>query len=145
MSRVVLLHQFYYIYIPDISFPDSFLVCGNKRRGAHVVTALSVCKIITNSSACAAEFYVNPKPRAPILSRATLCFIFAKRQLNTLINVIWFLYREQLPLTTDFSRVLPLPVSPSSPLLWLLHPTTATPFPATERPDGHLNFSRNQL
>lgn len=93
MNRVV----FYYIssitfIFPTYSSPDSFLVCGNKRRGAHVVTALSVCKIITNSSACAAEFYVNPKPRAPVLSCTTLCFIFAKRRLNTLINVIWFLY-----------------------------------------------------
>lgn len=121
--------------------PDSFLVCSN--GGAHVVTALSVCKIITNGTAYAAEFYVNPKSWVARLKPPRRCFIFAKRQLNILINVIWFLYREQLPLTTYFSRVLSPPRRPRFHLFRLLHPTVATPFPATERPDGHLNFSRN--
>lgn len=108
-SRVLVLLHLYSRHILPIRFS-----CAVTNGGAHVVTALSVCKIITNGGAYAAEFYVNPKSRVTRLKPPCRCFIFAERQLNILINVIWFLYREQLPLTTDFSRV-PLPPRRPSP------------------------------
>lgn len=109
-SRVLVLLHLYSRHILSIRFS-----CVVTNGGAHVVTALSVCKIITNGGAYAAEFYVNPKSRMARLKPPRRCFIFAERQLNILINVIWFSIPGATSSHHRFLARLLTPVSPSSP------------------------------
>lgn len=61
-SRVLVLLHLYSRHI----LPDSFLVCGNKRRGARSYCIIRMQNNYEWHSAYAAKFYVNPKSRAGV-------------------------------------------------------------------------------
>lgn len=113
--------------------------------------------------------HVHSDHPTTLLLQTVSFFLVRPRTLNTLINVIWFLYRHNSQLSDRNRSILPLPRRPfptlSShritytlpPLLhhsfrlctvslasvYSIRPSGSPPFPAAERPDGHLNFSRN--